>query len=526
MIVGNGPCAQRIAENLLAEGIAVIIASKDQNFEFSLSSASGRQTSGSIEILTFTKVLNCQGCVGQFDILFQTAGEKFHRSASIIIIAEDYEKKPNFALYDLDPSGTVWSLSQINESMSGQQHLERRPPQGSKVAFLTGLSIDSNAIIQETVMRTALQFQSDLGLQSYIFTGNLKVSANGLETLSRDLKKAGAMIIKFTNSRPQIRQTGNGSFGIDYLDEVTNQYFKLVPDILVVDETICPSRYLHHLSDVFDLDTDQTGFLQTENVHRLPVYTNRKGILAVGPSKAVQHLADLMIDADGAALTAIELLADSIPKARYRAEIDTGLCARCLTCFRLCPHHAISFGKKLSVKLEACEGCGLCAAECPTTAIRQQTLRDDVIMQVRMSLSKKTDPKVPSIVAFCCSRSAARSAELAHCMGHELPQGLSIVEVPCASCISMEYILAAFANGAEGALVLTCHEGNCYSEKGTIFARNRAKQVLAFLEHTKSSGERIKAHSLASNMGIAFFEIAYQFEKALIDMGPLHKTWH
>lgn len=522
LIIGNGNCAQRIAENLLVQGVNVIIASKDQHFEFALSSAAKRQTWGSIEILTSTSVLACYGFIGLFDILFQSAREKIRRNASIIIIAEDYELKPNFDLYDLNPSVYVWSLSQINESVNGLQHLKKNLPVGSKIAFLTGLIKESNAVIQENVMRTALRLQLDLELQTYIFTGNLKVSGKGLEALSRELKKAGAVISKFTSNIPQIIQNRDGSISISYLDEVTLQHFILIPDITVVDETIYPSNYLPHLADVFGLETDLLGFLQADNVHRIQTHTNRKGILAAGPSKAVQSVADHLSDADGAAQTAIEFLRGSFFQTRYTAEINTGMCVRCLTCLRLCPHHAISFGAKLGVILEACEGCGLCAAECPATAISQQHLQDNIINQNFLNRPKQIDPASPSIVAFCCGRSAVPCAELARCMRHKLPQGLFIVEVPCACSISIEYILTAFTNLAEGVLVLTCHEGNCYSEKGILFANNRTNQVLDFFEQTTSSGKRIEMHTIASNMGTEFFEIVNQFEKMLIDMGPLH----
>ncbi len=522
LIIGNGTCAQRIAENLLFQGINVILASKDPRFEFSVPSGAENQHPGSIEVLTTTKVLDCHGFVGQFEVLFQRSEEKIHRSTAIIIIAVDYELKSNFALYGLKPCDYVRPLSQIKDSAFRQQHFNNQYARGFKVVFLTGLVEESNPAVQKNIMLTALKLQSDFYVQTYIFTRNLKVSGNGLEALSRELKKAGAVINKFTNTLPQIQQHKNGRVELEYLDEVTLENFRLNPDLTVVDETICPSHYLHRLSNVFDLDTDQIGFLQTANTRRIPVHTNRIGILAAGPSKAAQGNADNIIDADAAALTAMEILAGSFPKTPHSAEIDSGLCVRCLTCLRLCPHHAISFDTKLWVSHEACQGCGLCAAECPAVAIGQHNLRNDLITNIRLNRSKQSDPAAPSIVAFCCSRSAARAADLARCLGYELPPGLLIVEVPCASGISMEYILAAFASRAEGVLIISCHEGNCYSEKGTVFARNRVNQIMLFLKHTRASPGRIEMHSLAANMGKEFSDIANRWEKQLADMGPMH----
>ncbi|MGD2270158.1 MAG: hydrogenase iron-sulfur subunit [Desulfobacterales bacterium] len=521
LIIGNGSCARRISQNLINRGIDVVVASRTPDIDPALSSGAQPQHSGFLEVLTGHEVMACQGFIGHFDLVFKSAGQQVNRSTSLVIIAEDYERKPNFDQYGLNPSAQIWSLSQIKESKNQPPLFKDKRSKGTKILFISGLTKESDPVIHEDVMRTALRLQSN-NAQSYIFTGNLKVSGNGLEVLSRDLKRAGAVISKFTDQPPQMRQNIQGGLEIEYLDEVTQQRFRFLPDITVVDDTIYPSNYLHHLSDVFDLDTDPVGFLQPDNVHRIPAYTNRKGILVAGPSKAALSVDDQMVDADSTALSAIALLYGAFRPTPYPAEIDNGKCTRCLTCLRLCPHHAIFWDAKLNVNPEACEGCGLCASECPAIAIRQQKLQATMIHQVCWRRSKQNDPASPAIVAFCCSRSAAQSAGLARCMGHRLPPGLSVLEVPCACSISIEYLLASFDHRVEGVLVMVCHDGNCYSGKGSYFARNRVNRIAAFLEHTRLSGKRIEIHSLASNMGREFSLIADRFAKRLIAMGPAY----
>lgn len=522
LIIGSGSCAQHISHNLISRGIDVVVASSTRNTDPSLSSGIKHGSSGSLEILTGSEVLACQGFIGQFELFFKSAGQKIHRKASIVIIAEDYERKANFDQYGLYPSARIWSLPQIKESTNQRRLFKNGRSKKTKILFISGLSTESDPVIHEDVMRTALRLQSNNEAQTYIFTGNLKVSGNGLEALSRDLKRAGAVINKFTDQMPQICQNMKGGLEIEYLDEVTQQRFRFVPDISVVDDSIYPSAYLHHLAAVFNLDTDSSGFLQPDNVHRIPSYTNRKGILVAGPSKAALNVAEQEVDADSAALNAMALLYGAQRPTPFPAEIDSGKCTRCLTCLRLCPHNAIFYDAKIGINPEACEGCGLCSSECPTIAIRQPKLQDLMTRQVCRHRSKKNNPASPSIVAFCCSRSAAQSAGLARCMGHELPPGLFVVEVPCAGSISIQHLLSSFSHGLEGVLVMVCHEGNCYSEKGNYFAKNRVNQIAAFLEHTRLSGKRIEIHALASNMGREFSLIADRFAKRLTAMGSLH----
>ncbi|MEJ2102876.1 MAG: 4Fe-4S binding protein, partial [Desulfobacterales bacterium] len=151
--------------------------------------------------------------------------------------------------------------------------------------------------------------------------------------------------------------------------EVNGVDYCLTPDLFVVDETVIPSGYLSELARVMQLDTDQLGFVQTENVHRLTVSTNCRGIFAVGPSRAVMSAADAAVDAANAVEAVIRLQSGAPDIPSYRAEIDTGQCIACLTCFRLCPYKAVLRGHRMSVLTDACEGCGICAAECPRGAI-------------------------------------------------------------------------------------------------------------------------------------------------------------
>jgi heterodisulfide reductase subunit A-like polyferredoxin len=63
------------------------------------------------------------------------------------------------------------------------------------------------------------------------------------------------------------------------------------------------------------------------------------------------------------------------------AEVDQERCSACLTCVRTCPFHAPRIGKegKAEVLIGLCQGCGMCAAACPSKAIEVYSYRDDQI---------------------------------------------------------------------------------------------------------------------------------------------------
>ena len=176
----------------------------------------------------------------------------------------------------------------------------------------------------------------------------------------------------------------------------------------------------------------------------------------------------------------------------------------------------------LLVDSMACEGCGICTVHCPRGAIKFNGQDSFVLLPEELKSGDiQADEKfVPVIVAFCCSRSAAEAGELASCLGQHLPENLKIIEVPCAGSVSYELIFTAFKNGADGVLLLTCHEGNCHSEWGNIYAQGEVKKITDILLQIGFEKERLVLKGLASNMGMEFAEIVKSFEQKIVELGP------
>ena len=528
LILGNGACARSIAEGLSAEGVEIIVASTGGISDPSFAPISKDKAEGSVELLTKTRLLTCSGAIGSFIISMERDGENITRSVAHVIIAEEDVREQNVSLYGLSPSPRVLSLSRIVQPLSEITDKEYIFSKVKKAVFLTGLVKESNPVIMEEVMRSCLDMQSNFKVQTYIVTQNLKVAGNGLEALYRKTREAGVVYIKLTDNMPEIRQDDDGSVSMEFRDEITLEEFRLAPDIVIVDETISPSDYLRDLAVIFGIDRDQAGFVQADNVHRLSVFTNRKGIMVAGPARGIQSPADQIIDAGNAVISAIGLIEGRVTALEDMAEIDQGRCIHCLTCYRLCPYRAIILDPRVTILSDACEGCGICAAECPRGAVKTNNPAGSEIPTriTEYNKSRKREAFVPLLVAFCCRRSASMAGELASCLGHKLPQGLMVIEVPCAGSISIEHILIAFKNNADGVLVLTCHEGNCHSERGNIYAHRRAGHIAGFLPNIGLEEERLVVETLASNMAVEFTEITNNFEKKILKLGPTPLALH
>ncbi|QTA88911.1 Methyl-viologen-reducing hydrogenase family protein [Desulfonema magnum] len=511
LVIGNGPQARCIAEELLAKDADLIVASEENAFVLPFPEKT--------EILTGVKIRSCEGSVGNFNLTLDKDGEKVSRIVENVIIAEEAVRKPNFSLYGLTPCANVISLSQLKESLSD----DSRPFfKNKKFVFLTGLAKESNAVILEEIMRASLKLQSEFHAKTYILTKNLKVAGHGLELLYRRTKEAGAVYIKFTESQPEIhQQEDDGPVILTFTDDITGEQFRLTPDITVADETISPPENTSDLAAIFGLDTDPHGFLQSDNVHRISVLTNRKGIMVAGPSRDIQSPGEEITDTGNLALSIFKPSDERETASAYKAQINPRLCSGCLTCYSVCPYNAILPDTTASVMPDACEQCGVCAAVCLSRAI---TIKGLTYIEISDHIEKNTPQKketfTPFLLAFCCKRSAARAHELASCMGHKLPPGLKIIEVPCAGGVSHYHIFLALRNNADGVLVLTCHEGNCHSERGNLYAHEQLNMIGSFLEIAGFEKERLLIKPLASNMSKEFAEITNTFEKKILDLGP------
>ncbi len=530
LILGHSRETRKIAEALLQQNKEVIVAlSGDSSEAVFVEELKVKNHYDRVEILPITGSFSCNGSVGHFDLTINDKEpEPFSRTVSTIVLADDIARKPNFDLYGVRESNTVVSLSRARELIESgliepKSDGLKRLVSEKRIAFITGLADESNPIIAEEVMRLALLLQQKFNSFTYIFTGNLKVAANGLEILYRQTKKAGTIYIKCAETVPNIEIDKNGTLNLTYVDEVIRETCKLNLDLTVIDETLKPSPFTKHVAKLLNIDTGPDGFGQSDNVHRATVLTNRRGIFVAGFSRRVQPAVERQADAENVALAIINLYKNPPEEKKGKAEINVaGHCIRCLTCFRVCPHDAIFVNSKVNVNPRACEGCGICETECPRFAINIEALDDEPISERIPNGGKNIDSGDigPSITAFCCSRSAKEARNLAVCMGRSLPTGLNIVEVPCAGSVSMDHLFSAFKKGADGVLVLSCHEGNCHSEYGNTYAHHRVDQVTDLLTQIGIERGRLNYRTLASNMGIEFAETVCHFEKVILKLGP------
>jgi coenzyme F420-reducing hydrogenase delta subunit/ferredoxin len=524
LILGSGHCAEELARQLAGRDTSIVIALADDQGSRSEDLPAIAEDRADIQVMTNARVLSVRGEPGQYQVGLRVQQASVSIQTERIVLADASHCIPMFASYGLTPSAPVMALSDVDHLLSHIEDAGMGPlDEARRAVFITGLAEESHPWILKRVMRSALRMQTDIGIQVYILTGNLKVADDGLEAMYRQCKQAGIIVLKFTSQMPQISQSESGHAHFQFTDEVTGYLFQLSPDITIVEEKDLPSPFVVAAADKMHLWPDRDGFAQADNVHRLTVLTSRRGIFAAGPARMAWGIADYVKESACAAMAAAAPLIPARGGEFAAAQIDSGRCIRCLTCLRVCHYGAIVLDPRPEVIPDLCERCGVCAAECPRKAVAIENLVPERLLQplFRDPLpAGRVTPFEPAIVALCCSRSAVQAKDMALGMGQELPPNLKVVAVPCGGAISVDHVLESLRAVADGVILFTCHDGNCHSEKGVDCARQRVDLMAAFLQTVGLEAERVKAVTIASNMGPAFAGEISRFAREIGEMGP------
>lgn len=513
-IIGSGNYAGLLAQRLLEEGHSIIRIS---------AYAEGQpiQHDQCLEWFPNVKRLACQGTIGNFSLRLATPETTVLKKANGILIADAYDLRSNLPALGLRPAESIMDISTFSNMIQDDRSSGAVLAQNLRIAYLNGMIAESYPFVLKEMLNHCLKLQNDYHCQTYLLTRNLKTAATGLEELYHQAKLAGTVFIKLTQTSPLMRQNDENKLEINYTDEIVRKKFRLEPDITIVDQSYFPSPDLAPLAQQLGLEQDANGFVQSDNVHRNGILTNRKGILAVGPARGILSPAELANDL-ALAVSAVRRLEQQLSlTVDAPVEINASKCIHCLTCYRICPYRAIELDPAPVINPTACEGCAICNAACPIGAINVDASASVNLSGINTE-GKKTAGGAfnPRMVVFCCSRSAAEAYRQAADKEHAMPENLSIIELPCAGALSTEHIFRSFNRDIDALAIFTCHPDNCHGHYGNRLARRKAELVAQTFAEIGFEPERILVESFAANMGKCFAQKINGFAEKIKTLGP------
>ena len=126
----------------------------------------------------------------------------------------------------------------------------------------------------------------------------------------------------------------------------------------------------------------------------------------------------------------------------------------------------------------------------------------------------------PLIVTFCCNWCSYAGADNAGVGRRQMPPNFRIIRTMCSARIDPEFILRAFAKGADGVMVLGCHPADCHYIGGNYRARRRIALIRLVLEQYGFDPRRLKLEWVSASEGEKFQTTVVNFVDVIKALGP------
>ncbi|KNZ71044.1 FAD-dependent pyridine nucleotide-disulfide oxidoreductase [Thermincola ferriacetica] len=395
LIIGGGIAGIETALEVAAKGLKVIIIEREEfpggnltkiNSVYGIDSKPSEilkeklallKANSDINLMTSTKVIDIDGNIGNFTVYLENEGQEFSVKVGSIVVATGLQTIFCSVKYGLGIADNLLGLAKLEHYLLQGKDFTKK-----KISFVIGKTGENFNLPFIVALKNALYLKTRFDAEIYVFYSNIKVAGDNWEALYTEARDAGIRFYKFTE---KLNITvDNGEVTISYEDpllaaKIPGNY-RIVCDLAILPEEIVPSDGTEELAGMLDIELGPDYFLGPDNVHLFSEYTSREGIYLAGSCQKPSLLPEIMIQAKTVAADIYKKLRTEEVKVEYmQPYVDASKCVVCLTCYRCCPHKAITiaydrqfnnlYRSAAQVNPLACRRCGICAAECPAKAI-------------------------------------------------------------------------------------------------------------------------------------------------------------
>ena len=111
------------------------------------------------------------------------------------------------------------------------------------------------------------------------------------------------------------------------------------------------------------------------------------------------------------------------------------------------------------------------------------------------------EPFEPKIVAFFCNWCTYLAADLAGTSRIKYAPNARVVRVMCSGRVDPQFVLEAFAQGADGVLIGGCHPGDCHYQEGNYNALRRFHLLKRLLQQMGIEDDRFRLEWISASEG-------------------------
>jgi F420-non-reducing hydrogenase iron-sulfur subunit len=130
----------------------------------------------------------------------------------------------------------------------------------------------------------------------------------------------------------------------------------------------------------------------------------------------------------------------------------------------------------------------------------------------------------PKIVCFFCNWCTYQAADLAGVSRLKYAPNARVVRVMCSGRVDPQFVLTAFARGADGVLIGGCHPGDCHYAEGNYKALRRYHLLKRILEDMGIEPERFRLEWISASEADHLKMIMNEMTDELRALGRLDLT--
>src|SRR5271157_4216566 len=107
----------------------------------------------------------------------------------------------------------------------------------------------------------------------------------------------------------------------------------------------------------------------------------------------------------------------------------------------------------------------------------------------------------PKIVAFFCNWCTYLAADLAGTSRVKYAPNILVIRTMCSGRVDPQFVLDAFARGADGVLIGGCHPGDCHYQEGNYKTLRRVRMLRRVLDEMGIEEERLRLEWISAAEG-------------------------
>jgi F420-non-reducing hydrogenase iron-sulfur subunit len=131
------------------------------------------------------------------------------------------------------------------------------------------------------------------------------------------------------------------------------------------------------------------------------------------------------------------------------------------------------------------------------------------------------EPFEPKIVAFFCNWCTYLAADLAGTSRMKYAPNARVVRVMCSGRIDPQFVLEAFARGADGVLIGGCHPGDCHYQEGNYKCLRRFHLLKRLVSEMGIEDDRLRLEWISASEGERVRAVINDMVERVRALGPI-----